>query len=70
MFHSFDYPDETGVHMLATNFWRPTMVDGVIRFPLPEECPIKKELRAMRPKRFGCDQNLRSVNTELQAVEA
>ncbi len=64
MFHSFDYPDETGVNKLAVNFWRPTMVDGVIHFPRPEQCPVKKEIRDMAPKRFGIDRNLREVGAE------
>jgi CRISPR-associated protein Cas5d len=63
-FHSFDYPDETGVKKLAANFWRPTMVDGVIHFPRPEQCPVKKEIRDMVPKRFGISHNLREVDAE------
>lgn len=63
-FHSFDYPDETGVKKLGANFWRPTMENGVIHFPRPEECPVKKEIRDMMPKRFGIDQNLRNVDAE------
>lgn len=38
MFHSFAYPDETGVEELRTRFWRPVMQDGVIEFPAPDEC--------------------------------
>jgi CRISPR-associated protein Cas5d len=67
-FHSFDYPDETGVNKLGANFWRPTMADGVIHFPRPERCPVKKEIRNMTPKRFGIDHNLRNVDAE--AIEA
>lgn len=68
MFHSFDYPDETGVNKLAANFWRPMMVDGVVQFPRPEECPVKKEIRDMTPKRFGIGQNLRNVDSEALEV--
>ena len=64
MFHSFDYPDETGAGKLGANFWRPTMVDGVIQFPRPEQCPVRKEVRSMAPKRFGVDLNLRDVEKE------
>jgi CRISPR-associated protein Cas5d len=68
-FHSFDYPDETGVNKLTANFWRPTMTDGVIHFPRPDERLIrKKEIRDMVPKRFGIDHNLRNV--DLEALEA
>ena len=41
MFHSFAYPDETGMNELYTYFWRPKMDDGRIRFLRPEECPVK-----------------------------
>ncbi|MGO9261186.1 MAG: type I-C CRISPR-associated protein Cas5c [Bryobacteraceae bacterium] len=68
MFHSFDYPDETGVNKLAANFWRPTMTDGVIHFPRSEQCPFRKEIREMTPKRFGMGQNLRDVDAEALEV--
>jgi CRISPR-associated protein Cas5d len=68
MFHSFDYPDETGVNKLTANFWRPTMVDGVIHFPRPEQCPVKKEIREMTPKRFGIGHNLRDTDAEALEV--
>jgi CRISPR-associated protein Cas5d len=69
MFHSFDYPDETGVNALPSNFWRPQMVDGVLRFPRPEECPVKNEIREMLPKSFGIDHDLRNVIAEAQELE-
>lgn len=49
MFHGFDYPDETGVHVLNTRFWYPIMKKGVIEFEKPDECEIKKYVRDMRP---------------------
>lgn len=70
MFHSFDYPDETGTTTLGANFWRPTMVNGVIQFPRPEDCPVKKEVREMVPKIFGLDRNLRDAETETTQLEA
>lgn len=69
MFHSFDYPDETGDEELRTNFWRPTMVDGLIRFPRPEECTIKKPIREMRAKLFGIGQSQRDVDAEAEGLE-
>lgn len=48
MFHGFDYPDETGNKQLVARFWRPRMVDGVIQFPLPEACAIRKFVRSMK----------------------
>lgn len=64
MFHGFDYPDETGRDALEARFWRPTMVDGVIRFPRPEQCPIRKEVRKMQAKRFEVGKNMRSVKED------
>jgi CRISPR-associated protein Cas5d len=69
MFHSFDYPDETGVNALGANFWRPQMVDGVIRFPRPEDCPVRNKVREMAPKSFGVDRNLRDVVAEAAELE-
>jgi len=50
MFHGFDYPDETGTWELHSRFWRPVMQDGVVSFPKPEGCTIRKFVRAMIPK--------------------
>ena len=52
-FHGFDYPDETGNPMLQARFWQPTVVDGYIKFPRPEACVIRKDIRSMTPKKFG-----------------
>lgn len=50
MFHGFDYPDETGINKLHSRFWRPVMQDGVVAFPKPEDCTIRKFVREMTPK--------------------
>lgn len=50
MFHGFDYPDETGINELHSRFWRPVMADGVVAFPRPEECAVRKFVREMIPK--------------------
>ncbi|MBI2918917.1 MAG: type I-C CRISPR-associated protein Cas5 [Chloroflexi bacterium] len=47
IFHGFDYPDETGKNELVSRFWRPVMKDGIITFPRPEECTIRKFVRQM-----------------------
>jgi len=52
-FHGFDYPDETGNPMLQARFWQPTVVDGYIKFPRPEACSVRKDIRSMAPKKFG-----------------
>lgn len=72
MFHSFDYPDETGAGRLATNFWRPRLVNGVLTFPRPEDDRqiVKKDIRGMVPKHFGLGQNLQGIEQEYSATEA
>lgn len=50
MFHGFDYPDETGINELHSRFWRPVMKDGVVVFPKPEDCMVRKFVREMTPK--------------------
>lgn len=69
MFHGFDYPDETGDGKLHARFWRPTMINGVIRFVRPEDCRIKKFVRAMSVKPFGIGENQRSVEDEAAELE-
>ncbi len=71
MFHSFDYPDETGQGRLATNFWRPRLENGVLNFPRPDDTHklVKKDIRAMRPKRFGIGDTLRDVVAEYALLE-
>ena len=55
MFHGFDYPDETGKndetgrYELHSRFWRPVMRDGIVEFPRPEQCTIRKFVREMIP---------------------
>lgn len=48
MFHGFDYPDEFGKAELHARFWRPEMKKGVVEFPKPEECRIRKFVREMK----------------------
>ena len=64
MFHSFDYPDETGENKLASIFWDPKLVNGVVDFHRRDARRLKKEIRVMTPKRFGVDENLKYVETE------
>ena len=63
MFHGFDYPDETGENQLHARFWRPTMINGRIKFLRPEACTVRKFVREMSAKKFGKDM-LRSVSDE------
>ncbi len=64
MFHSFDYPDETGVPELAARFWPAVMRKGIIEFPRPADCPVRKFLRPMQPKVFQPEKNCRPVTEE------
>ncbi len=68
MFHGFDYPDETGVNKLETRFWRPKMINGVVRFNRPEQCDIRKFIRGMYPKQFRPGHNLVNVEAEATAL--
>lgn len=63
MLHGFDYPDETGEGNLQARFWRPTMTNGRIQFVRPQDCPIRKFIRPMSPKKFGKGK-LREVTQE------
>ena len=53
MFHGFNYPEETGESKLEVRMHRPVMVNGVVTFPRPSDCKIKKFVRAMNKKEFG-----------------
>lgn len=64
MFHGFDYPDETGKQELSSRFWRATMKQGVLEFPLPEQCDIRRFVRGMDAKDFSLDTNLLGVESE------
>ena len=64
MFHGFDYPDETGKNELYSRFWRPVMKHGVVDFPRPEQCEIRRFVRKMEPKTFGLDDNLLPAGDE------
>ena len=64
MFHSFAYPDETGVDELHTRFWVARMVNGVIEFPRVDDEGLKTRfVRAATIKPFGQD-NIKSVEIE------
>lgn len=62
-FHGFDYPDETGENALYARFWKPSMVNGHIRFPRPEDCKMRKLVRPMTARKFG-QGKLRGVEHE------
>ena len=69
MFHGFDYPDETGGNELFSRFWRPTMVNGVIRFIAPNECRDRKRVGVLPKKEFVPSQNLLLATVEHSLLE-
>ncbi len=59
MFHGFDYPDEIGIDELHARFWWPKMFNGVLEFPKPESCTIRKKVKNMSanpPKSIGLEE--------------
>jgi CRISPR-associated protein Cas5d len=48
MFHSFEYPSESGVEKLSARFWNAKLSGGVIEFPRPEDCRYKREVGPMK----------------------
>ena len=61
MFHGFDYPEETGESKLECRMFQPTMNDGVIVFPRPNECKIRRFVRNIEPKKFELGKSMQSV---------
>ena len=45
MFHGFDYPGEVDTQKLTARFWNAKMDKGVVEFPRPEDCTVKREIR-------------------------
>lgn len=52
MFHGFDYPDEGEDGKLTARFWWAKMKNGVVEFPKPKECTIKKLVKQMPAQRI------------------
>jgi CRISPR-associated protein Cas5d len=68
MFHGFDYPDETGKGELVSRFWQAVMRKGILEFPKPEGCVIRRSVRKMTAKEFALHENLLSVEQEEAAL--
>lgn len=64
MFHSFDYPDETGKNELCVNLSPIVMKNGIISFQKPKNCNKKRFIKKMNPKQFGLGDNILSVEKE------
>jgi CRISPR-associated protein Cas5d len=57
VFHSFEYPSESGTEKFSARFWQAKVKGGVIDFPRPEDCPYKREIGPMKRETVA-------VNTE------
>jgi CRISPR-associated protein Cas5d len=57
MFHSFEYPSESGVETLSAYFWQANLRNGIINFPRQEKCVLKSYIRPMKHSKI-------CVNTE------
>mgnify|MGYP000927227265 CR=1 FL=1 len=66
MYHSIQYPDESTDGKRYVRFWYPKMVDSVIEFCRPAECPISRELPAGAIKTFNLGENVKAVEEELK----
>lgn len=71
MFHGYDYPDETGTNELGVRLWRAKMKDGIITFPLPEECSpaMRRVIRPMTAKIFETDHNFTPIDRDREVAD-
>lgn len=77
MFHSFAYPDETGIDELHSRFWHAVMRNGVIEFPKPSDDLAadannglpNRFVREMTAKAFDLDDNIQPVEQTLGEME-
>jgi len=63
MFHSFAYPDETGLNELHSRFWQAVMRFGVVEFPKPTD-DLEADNRHGMPNRFVREMNAKSFDLE------
>jgi CRISPR-associated protein Cas5d len=68
MFHGFDYPDETGRDEFHSRFWYAVMKNGVVEFPRPEDCEIRRFIREMKAKEFVVGDNFLNVDAEEKSL--
>ena len=65
MVHGITYPDEAVREeekgKMTVRLWNAQMKNGVLHFPRPEECTIRKVLRDAKEKRFVPGQNFRGL---------
>lgn len=66
MLHGITYPDEVvrqeEIGKMTARLWNAQMKNGIIHFPRPEECTIRRILGDAKEKRFTLGQNCSAVN--------
>lgn len=66
MYHSIIYPDENAENApkrnLTINFWNSQMVDGIIKYTKPKDCPFKKKVEREAIKVFKEGVNFSLLN--------
>jgi len=65
MFHGFDYPDEIGKNELLVRLWKAKMSNGIIEFPKPNECSLKRKVKEMKAKEFIDKKNFNLIENDL-----
>ncbi|MEA5145171.1 MAG: type I-C CRISPR-associated protein Cas5c [Candidatus Limiplasma sp.] len=64
MFHGFDYGDTGSGGQMAARFFEPEMLRGVITFPRPEMCTVRRAVKPLEGKSFVLGETLRPVEEE------
>jgi CRISPR-associated protein Cas5d len=67
-YHSIVYPDEQSSGQMTVKFWYPKMINGVIEFCRPEDCPKERVLVQLKPKKFKQGENF-SFLSETEIAE-
>lgn len=62
MVHGIDYPDEYGDDKLRLRMWYPKMVNGVIDFPRPEDCTVRRVIKKSSVKTFSAGENFSPID--------
>lgn len=71
MFHGYDYPNETGKPELWKRLWRAKMIDGIVEFPAPVDCPdnLREFVRPMEATPFIDKTNFTRIETDASGVQ-
>ena len=64
MFHGFDYGDTGEGGQMVARFFEPVMARGIITFPRPEACKVRRTVKPMEGKSFILGETLRPVEEE------